>query len=292
MRALNEQLMRHDPLPESLLHAEHVVPGDPGVTLSVHRPVGAEEPLPCLYWIHGGGMIAGSHRMDDGWLRGWSDQLRCVTVSVDYRLAPEAPYPAGLDDCAAGLRWVFEHAKELGVDPGAIGVAGGSGGGNLAAALALRARDSGDMPLAFQLLIVPMLDDRQVTASSRWPSSSWDPISNETAWRAYLGPLYGGDVPPLAAPARATDLAGLPPTYISAGGADIFLDENIQYAQALMHAGVSTELHVFPDAPHGFQPLAPDTPLGRRANSEVDEWLAATLDRVRGSDARQWTTAT
>lgn len=181
--------------------------------------------------MHGGGYVLGSYATDDARLDGWSRSNRCVGVSVEYRLSPETPYPAPLDDCYRGLKWVFEHHHELGADPDRIGVSGTSAGAGLAAGLALLARDRGEVPLRSQLLDAPMIDDRQLTPSSqRDDLVIFDRHSSEFGWRSYLGELYGTpDVPAYAAPARAADLAGLPPAYICVGNVDGFRDDAIDY---------------------------------------------------------------
>jgi acetyl esterase/lipase len=198
-------------------------------------------------------------------------------VSVEYRLAPETPYPGPLEDCYAGLRWTFEHAEELGIQPERIGVTGSSAGGGLAAALALLARDRGELAPAFVLLECPMIDDRQITSSSRRHGLPvWSREANEFGWRAYLGERYGGDVPAYAAPARATDLTGLPPTMVIVGTADGFLDESIDYALRLNHAGVPTDLHVLAGAPHGIRSFA-RSEITRRWLASISEWLQRRL---------------
>lgn len=261
-------------VPESAAveRVDRVISGDPDVVVRVHRPRRTND-LPCIYWIHGGGMIRGSYVSGDAQLQSWAERLGCVAVAVEYRLAPEHPYPAGLDDCYAGLRWVHEQAEGLGVDRGRIGVAGYSAGAGLAAGLALLARDRGELPVAFQLLQCPMLDDRCGTRSSQWQVPPWYPATNATAWHAYLGGRPGR-VPAYAAPARATDLRGLPPAFLSIGGADIFLDEDVAYALALVHADVPTEFHVYEDAPHGFDLFAPESAVSRRALRDIEDWLA------------------
>lgn len=253
--------------------------GAPEVVLRVHRPVGAEGPLPCVYFIHGGGYVLGSAEMDDLRFDKWCPKLRCVGVSVEYRLAPETPYPGPLLDCYAGLSWVYHHAAELGVDRGRIGIGGASAGGGLASGLALLAHDRGEIPLAFQLLIYPMLDDRRVTVSSQWEVPVWSPAANRYGWRAYLGDLFdkGDDVPPFAAAVHATDLRGLPPAYVCVGSLDGFLDEDVAYALRLNQAGVPTELHVYPGAPHGFDGFWPGTGVARRARRDIEDWLARQL---------------
>ena len=260
---------------------DHTVPGpdgDPGVVLRVHRPVGLAGPAPCLYWIHGGGYVIGSYRTEDLRLERLCLDLGCVAVAVDYRLAPETPYPGALDDCSAGLRWVADHAGALGVDPTRLGVGGGSAGAGLAAAVALAVRDGGQPPLAFQLLVYPMIDDRAVTRSSQWAAPVWTPALNDYGWRSYLGARHGtADVPPTAAPARAGDLAGLPPAFVGVGSADLFVDEDIAYAQALLHAGVPTELHVYAGAVHGFETLTPDAAVAARLRRDITDWLSRVM---------------
>jgi len=213
---------------------DYAVEGDPPVVIRVHRPADAEGPLPCVYSMHGGGYVLGSYASDDARLDGWSRSYRCVGVSVDYRLAPETPYPGPLDDCYGGLKWVFDHHHELGVDPERIGVAGTSAGSGLAAGLALLARDRGRC-------------------------------------------RYGTPaVPAYAAPARATDLAGLPPAYICAGNVDGFRDDAIGYASRLNQAGVPAELHVYAGAPHGVKRFT-GVRVAQRYSEGINEWLGAQL---------------
>jgi acetyl esterase/lipase len=264
-------------LSDAVERSDHTVAGEPDVTVRIHRPAGQTQPLPCMYSIHGGGYVLGSYDMDDARFDRWCPMFDLVGVSVEYRLAPEHPFPAPLDDCYAGLKWVYDNASELGVDRGAIGIAGGSAGGGLAAGLALLARDRGEIPLAFQLLVYPMLDDRQTSPSSQWEVPVWPPGANRFGWEAYLGSRYGGEIPIYAAAARATDLTGLPPTFIMVGGADGFADEDIAYAQRLNHAGVPTELHVYPGGPHGFDGLTAGTDLAKRAQHDMEEWVARTV---------------
>lgn len=229
--------------------------GAPDVQLHIYRPSDAASPLPCIFHIHGGGYVAGAAKDLEVFHRPLSRALGCVLVSVEYRLAPETPHPGPVEDCYAGLAWLFAHAAELGVDAARIGLMGESAGGGLAAALALLARDRGDHRLAFQHLTYPMLDDRTCSRAHDRHSGEfiWTPDSNRFGWSALLGHEPGGDgVSPYAAAARATDLAGLPPTYIMTGALDLFVDEDIDYARRLIRAGVPTELHVFPGAFHGF----------------------------------------
>jgi acetyl esterase/lipase len=265
-------------VPASPGRTDHFVQGDPPVAVRVLRPPGIEGPLPCLYSMHGGGYVLGTYDMDSLMFEDMCPRLGFVGVTVDYRLAPETPYPGPLEDCYRGLRWTFDHAEELGIDRARIGVAGVSAGGGLAAALALLARDRGEVEVAFQLLDCPMIDDRQITGSSQQDALLvWSKASNEFGWRSYLGDLYGtGDVPCTAAAARATDLSGLPPAFVSVGGIDGFLDEDVDYALRLNRAGVPCELHVYPGAPHGYQ-MAFDAGITKQSRRDVEDWLTRRI---------------
>lgn len=279
---IREMDLREPPkLSDAVTREEFVVTVDPDVRVRVHRPVGLSGPLPCLYSIHGGGYILGSYDMDDAKFDRWCQLFGIVGVSVEYRLAPETPFPGPLDDCYAGLVWTLEHAAEIGVDPARIGITGGSAGGGLCAALALMARDRGEVDVQFQLLDCPMIDDRQETVSSQTDDLLvWSRASNAFGWSSYLGELAGGDVPPYAAAARAQDLGGLPEAYVCVGGADGFRDEDITYAMRLYGAGVPTELHVYPGAPHGVG-LFEGTEIAKRYNADQEDWLRRQFDRIR-----------
>ncbi|MGW6917610.1 alpha/beta hydrolase fold domain-containing protein [Kitasatospora sp. NPDC054939] len=262
------------------------VPGGPDgveVALVCGRPAGAAGPLPVLYYLHGGGMIMGNARsVLPRALRDWALPLRTAVVSVEYRLAPQAQYPLPLEDCWAGLVRVAEDAAGLGLDPDRIVLGGKSAGGGLAAALALLTRDRGGPVPIGQLLLSPMLDDRDRTFSHHQLAGhdTWDRTSNTTAWRAALGPAYGAeDLPPYAAPARATDLSGLPPTYIEVGSAETFRDEAVGYADALWRAGGEAELHVWAGAFHGFDTVAPQAAVSRDAAGARLRWLRRLLAR-------------
>ena len=212
--------------------------------------------------------------MDDALFGQLCPTLGLIGVSVEYRLAPETPYPGPLEDCYRGLSWAYENAAELGIDRSRLGIRGISAGGGLAAALALLARDRGEIPLAFQLLDCPMLDDRQRTFSSQQSGLAvWSRESNTYGWRSYLGDLYGtDDIPYTAAPARAEDLTGLPPAFVSVGTVDGFLDEDVDYALRLNHAGIPTELHLYPGACHGYQ-MAVDSEIARQSARDAQDWL-------------------
>jgi triacylglycerol lipase len=243
--------------------SERRVPGPagaPDVRVLLYQPKDAARPAPGLLWIHGGGYVIGSADMDDVKCKLMAAELGCTIVSVDYRLAPETPHPGPVEDCYAALKWLHGSAEELGVDTGRLAIGGESAGGGLAAGLALLTRDRGEVPLCFQLLVYPMLDDRTVTTDDPHPHVGefvWTPDANRFGWAALLGQEPGGaGVSPYAAAARAEDLAGLPPTYITVGALDLFLEEDMEYARRLVRAGVPTELHLYPGAFHGFPMMA------------------------------------
>ena len=253
--------------------------GAPDVMVRLYRPTTLPAAAPALFWIHGGGMVGGSVEMSDAYCGGLAERFSALVTSVEYRLAPEHPFPAPIDDCYAGLRWLAAAADELGIDRGRIAIGGASAGGGLAAGLALLARDRGEVAVSFQLLVFPMLDDRNTTRSSHTIADPrvWNRDSNLVGWNAYLAGRAGADdVSPYAAPARATDLAGLPPAHINVGTLDLFVDEDVAYAQALLAAGVPVELHVYPGAFHGSPNLVPSSALSQR-------WVAdeqAALERA------------
>ncbi|OYW86156.1 MAG: hypothetical protein B7Z20_07835 [Sphingobium sp. 32-64-5] len=212
---------------------------------------------PAILYIHGGGFFSGKADLYEDWCRRLAGATGAVVAAVDYRKAPEAPHPAPIDDCLAALRWLHESAERLGIDPARIALEGVSAGGALAAALALRARDEGGLPIAFQLLDYPMLDDRTGRdGAARTPYAGdyvWTYEGNAFGWDMLLGDAAGGeDVSPYAAPARAASLAGLPPAFIGVGALDPLMRENVDYAMRLVEAGVPTQLTVYPGAFHGF----------------------------------------
>ncbi|MYB08412.1 MAG: alpha/beta hydrolase [Acidimicrobiia bacterium] len=268
-------------LSDAVERSDHVVDEANGVVVRVHRSRGIEGAAPCVYSIHGGGYIRGTYEMDDAKFDRWCPTYGIVGVSVEYRLAPETSYPGPLEDCYAGVKWTYDNADEIGVDRGKIGITGVSAGGGLCAALALLARDRGEVPLQFQLLDCPMLDDRQITPSSQLDDLViWTKQTNAFGWKCYLGDLYGSDdVPYTAAAARAEDLSGLPDAYVCVGGADGFRDEDITYAMRLYGAGVPTELHVYPGAPHGVG-LFPQTQIAQRYAADREDWLRRQLERL------------
>ncbi|MFI6578514.1 alpha/beta hydrolase [Nocardiopsis sp. NPDC050513] len=255
--------------------------GAPAVPLIVWRPTGSPSPTGVLYWIHGGGMMLGTHRgREISGLLEAARELGAALVSVDYRLAPENPHPAPVEDCYAGLVWVVENAEKLGIDPERVVVGGASAGGGLAAATALLARDRGGPRLIGQLLLYPMLDDRNdsVSAHQMVGVGVWDRVSNATGWGALLGDAAGGpDVSFHAAPARAEDLSGLPPAFLDVGSAETFRDEVVEYASRIWKAGGVAELHVWPGAFHGFDTFAPQAAISRSAAAQRLPWLRRTM---------------
>jgi acetyl esterase/lipase len=248
------------PEQQSIACEQHFVPGPPGapdVRVLVYTPPdknGGQRPA--LLHIHGGGYVLGTPELNDGLNRAHAVELGCVVVSVDYRLAPETRFPGAVEDCYAALGWLHKQAEPLGVDVTRVAIAGESAGGGHAAALALLVRKRREFKICLQLLDSPMLDDRTGSNSDPHPYCGefvWTQNSNRFGWRSLLGVEPGGpDVPVEAVPARATDLSGLPPTFIAVGALDLFLEESIEYARRLIRAGVPTELHVTPGAYHGF----------------------------------------
>ncbi|HUQ61976.1 alpha/beta hydrolase [Lentzea sp.] len=252
------------------------VPGPsdaPDVPVRVYSPADRQGPVPGLVYIHGGGFVLGDLDMFHAQVLRLADELGIVIVSVDYRLAPEHPFPAPLEDCYAALEWVAEKAAELGIDPDRLGIAGESAGGGLAAATALLARDRGGPGLCFQLLGIPELDDRLATESMRdyVDTPLWNRPNAIYSWTAYLGAEPGGeDVSPYAAPARATDLSGLPPAFVTTSQYDPLRDEGIEYARRLAHAGVPTELRLYPGTFHGSSLVASAAISRRMSEDEID----------------------
>ncbi len=243
-----------------------VVPVSATASVRVHRPRGLSERPPALLWIHGGGYVAGSADMNDRAVRKMAAHLGALAASVEYRLAPEHPYPAALDDCYAALQWL---AARDDIDRRRILIAGKSGGGGLAAALTLRHMDAGLVGLAGQILIYPMLDDRTVRRSTATAARGWTPQDNSFGWRSYLGREPGtGEVSAYAAPARRDDLSGLPPTWIGVGTADLFHDECVDYANRLRAARVPTQLRIAPGGFHGFDVVGARTSVVRQFRAD------------------------
>ncbi|MFJ1759273.1 alpha/beta hydrolase [Amycolatopsis sp. NPDC088138] len=240
--------------------SDHVVPGT-DVVVTVLRP---RVPRAGLFSIHGGGMVMDDRFADLPRLVALVEEFGFVAATVEYRLAPEHPHPAPLEDCYAGLAW---FAAEF---DGPLVVAGGSAGGGLSAGCALLARDRGGPALAGQLLLCPMLDDR---TTADLPGAVWSRAANDFGWRS----LLAGQTSPYASPARMPDLRGLPPAFVEVGGAEIFRDEDVAYAQRLAQAGVPTELHIWAGAYHGFDRFAPEAEVTRAALAARSSWLRRLL---------------
>jgi acetyl esterase/lipase len=257
---------------------ERHIPGPPGapeVRLWVVDPAPAEKSKPVLLHMHGGGFM-----MPDPWLlprlQGIATDCHCVVVSVDYRLAPETRYPGSLEDNYAALKWVHAYAAELGIDRSRIAVGGESAGGGHAASLAIHARDRNEVPIVFQLLIYPGLDDRTGSTRPAPPAVGhfmWNASANRLAWSSLLGvPAGSSRVPAAAVPARVATVAGLPPAWIGVGALDLFVEEDMEYARRLVHVGVATELLVVRGAFHGFDLVVPDAEASKQFSAS---WKSA-----------------
>jgi len=258
---------------------EHFAPGldgAPDVRILLYRPEGLPVNAPVVLQIHGGGFLFGTAELGDARNRATARAVGCAIAAVDYRLAPEVCYPGGLEDCYAALVWLADNATALGLDPARIAVRGESAGGNLAAALALMARERAGPKPCFQLLVYPMLDDRTCTSAPHPYAGEfiWDQASNRFGWESWLGALPGDPgVPALAAPGRAKDFSGLPATLIATAALDMFVEENLDYARRLIRAGVPTELYVVAGAFHGFDAMAPEADVSRRFSSICEDAL-------------------
>lgn len=275
-----------NPLVSTADHTAPGAPGQPDVMVRVFRPRDAEGVLPCLYWIQGGGYVLTAPDMDDQFCADIAERNRCAVVSVDWRRAPEAPFPAPAEDCYAGLAWTVRNASDLGIDPARVVVGGHSSGGGSAAGLALLVRDRGELSIAHQLLIYPMLDDTNSTPASHMVTDPqvWNRTSNEIGWRSYLGETYGtDDVSPYAAPTRMQDLSGLAPATVLTGELDLFVDEDVLYALRMMQAGVPTELHVYRAAHHGFDRMVPTAEVSQRFIADRDAALRHAFAATRAA---------
>ncbi|MDL2141687.1 alpha/beta hydrolase [Flavobacterium tructae] len=232
--------------------------------LRFYYPIKREAPAPVLYWMHGGGMIVGAPEQDDIQMKQIAAETGAVVVSVDYRLAPEYPFPVPLQDVYSGLNWIISKASDLGIDSNKIAVGGASAGGGLAASLVQKVLQESNFTLVHQSLTYPMLDNRNISNSSKEITSLgiWDRHYNLFAWKQYLGIVKEDQEAPLfSVPALSKNLAGLPSTFIAVGALDLFRDEDIEYGLRLMEAGVDTELHFYHGAVHGFDFHIPDNPM-------------------------------
>jgi acetyl esterase/lipase len=259
-----------------------VVPLANGGSVRVHRPTPVAGRTPALLWIHGGGFVIGSAAQDDATCRRFATKLGIIVASVDYRLAPEHPFPAPMEDCYAALTWL---AAQDDVDPDRIAIGGASAGGGLAAGLTLLAHERGEVSPVLQLLVYPMLDDRTVLRTDLDASHVrlWSPRANRFGWQSYTGrPPGAPDVSPIAAPARYEDLTGLPPAWIGVGTLDLFHEEDIAYADRLRAAGVACELVIVPGAFHGFDVAMAKAPVSRDFTAAA---LAAVSRALTGETA-------
>ncbi|OGO32523.1 MAG: hypothetical protein A2Z29_06955 [Chloroflexi bacterium RBG_16_56_11] len=283
MMMLNQPLMNFDDLPAAraasnqmiatmkkqmpdipgVITEDRTIPGPEGasvLTVRIYRSEQQSELLPALLWIHGGGYVLGSLDQEDFTGKRFTLAGKCITVSVEYRLAPEHPFPAPLEDCYAALKWLAGHAEELGVDRSRIAIGGASAGGGLASGLALLTRDRAEVNIMYQLLVYPMINDcNMAPASDILPDTLlWTRAANRMGWKSYLGCDPGGEgVSCYAAASRATNLEGLAPAYITVGDLDLFAQEDIDYARRLIAAGVPIELHVYPGGCHAFDMIGP-----------------------------------
>jgi acetyl esterase/lipase len=259
------------PIADKVRIVDHEVTAADGTALLARwYQVPSSDSRAAVLYLHGGGMILGSVPIFDGPVSRYVAHTGVSMLSVDYRLAPEHPYPTSVEDAYAGLVWLAAHAAELGVDPDRVAVMGDSAGAGIAAAVAILSRDRGVPALARQILLYPMLDDRNTTPDPEIaPFAGWTYDDNITGWNALLGPRdQDSQVDPPAAPARLTDARGLPPAYIEVGQLDIFRDEDVTYALTLSRAGVPVELHLHPGVPHEYDAIAPEADVSRRARAD------------------------
>lgn len=264
------------PAPQAVSRTIPGPKGAPDVSILVISPPSDLHRRPALLYIHGGGYVSGRAELFVTRMQEVAQKCGCVVVLVNYRLAPETRFPGALEDNYAALRWLYTNSEQLGVDPNRIAVGGESAGGGHSAMLTIAARDRGEIPIVFQLLIYPMLDDR--TGSSRRVPPGigefvWTSKSNVFGWTSLLGLPAGSEkVPPGSVPARIENLAGLPPAFVGVGSIDLFVDEDVEYARRLIGAGIPTELHVVPGAYHAFDLLVPDATITIRFTGY---WMAA-----------------
>jgi len=276
--------------PKDLFYQQEWIarPDGSRLRIVIYKPlkgIAAGSEVPGVLWLHGGGYAIGVPEQEISYVRKMIAASNCVVVVPDYRLSPEAPYPAALDDCYTALRWMQAHAAELGYRPNQLAVGGESAGGGLTAALTLYARDQGEVNIAFQLPFYPMLDDRMTSESARDNNApAWDSVSNASAWKLYLGPLLGQQVPPYAAPARATEYRGLPPTITFVGELEPFRDETLAYVDHLREAGVPVDFELYPGCYHAFDSLAPWASVSKKATAF---WLSRFRYAVQHHFAEQ-----
>lgn len=259
---------------------------DNEITVRIYEPKSDDiAERPALLWIHGGGYVMGHPRDDDNLCQEIAETVGCIIFSPDYRLAPEHPYPAGLEDCYSTLLWIEQSAASYKVDLSRVAIGGASAGGGLTAALALLARDRGGPKICFQMPLYPMIDDRNVSPSSHEIThpAVWNRRNNIAAWNMYLGEGERKEVSPYAAPIRAENLAWLPPMYTCVGQLDPFRDETIEYVMRMAEAGVDVEFHLYPGCYHAFELAVPDAEISKRARSE---YIGALSRALQGRSAQ------
>lgn len=286
-RAASKQMMAamKEQMPDipGVTAEDRTVPGpedSPDVTVRIYRPEKQAGRLPALLWIHGGGYMFGDIDQEDFTAKRFASAAECVVVSVDYRLAPEHPYPAPLEDCYAAFKWLSAHADELGIDRSCIAIGGASAGGGLASGLAILARDRAEVKTIFQLLVYPMINDCNIApACDVLPETLfWTRENNMIGWRSYLGCEPGGEgISCYAAAFRAIHLEGLPPAYITVGDLDLFSQEDIEYSRRLIEAGVPAELHVYPGGCHAFDMIVPAADISKRFTTDIHRALKRAL---------------
>ncbi len=286
-RAASKQMMSEMkikmPAIPGIVTEDRTIPGpkdSPDITIRIYRPEKQTGRFPAILWIHGGGYILGDIDQEDFTSKKLALAAECTVISVDYRLAPEHPYPAPLEDCYTALQWLSAHTEELEVNKSRIAIGGASAGGGLAAGLAILARDRAEVETCFQLLVYPMINDCNVVpASNTLPDTLfWTRESNLVGWRSYLGCEPGIEgISCYAVAYRATNLEGLPPAYVTVGDLDLFAQEDIDYSRRLIEAGVPTELHVYPGGCHAFDMLVPDADISKRFTADIHRALRRAL---------------
>ncbi len=268
------------PVPDDLethdLHLPGYKPEDPEVFVRLYRPKGTK-PKNTMIFIHGGGFVGGSVNGADGGCFAYARATEANVISVDYRMPQHDPYPAGVHDCYATLQWIASGPDELFGQQDQIAISGSSAGGALAAGLALMARDKGGPEISHLVLISPVLDDRHETPSSQahFDNRNWSSARSQVCWKAYLGDYYGKEIPVYAAPARETNLAGLPPTTITICEYDPLHDEEVEFARRLTEAGVRVNAFQYAYTCHGCATWAPQSEIGRRINRDIRESMRA-----------------
>lgn len=274
LAAMNESMGR---APTDVSISQRVISTRDGeTTLYIFKPENVPKNNPALLWIHGGGYIMGDG--NDVMAAAMAERCGCTVISVNYRIAPEHPFPAGPEDCHAALVWVYENAAELGINPNRFAIGGASAGAGMAAGVSLMNRDRKGPPLAFQYLLYPMLDNMHDTPSGKLENHAvWSRQTSLNAWEMYLDGTPGEEASSYAAPCRARDLSGLPTTYMVVGAQDLFRDENITYAQRLMAADVPTQLEVFPGVFHGAEGFVPEAKISKRMRDSYHQALKIAL---------------